>query len=280
MGREQIILGTLLGDASIYSDRTTYRLDISHGWKQLEYLKWKAKLIGADQSINEYETGFGSIGYRIRYYNKEVLEPIAVMVLRNGIKTINEEWLSKLDDLSLALWYQDDGSWGKDGGRTKTGDRYSRSITFSTEGFDTTSVHLLAEWLVSRGFMAKVRKSKGKYEVISLNHSSTIKFWETIAPYIFIHGKIDTSKRPAIIYCRCGVCIEPKMIICNKCLRDDFFDPMRKYHIHRQRLIRRFGTSVVSSIKSMDVENQIVPEYWIDLSRIGYCSRNQPLIQT
>jgi LAGLIDADG DNA endonuclease family len=263
--KEQAILGTLLGDASIYSDRTTYRLDISHGWKQFEYLKWKAKLIGADQSISQYETGYGSVGYRIRYYNKEILEPIASIVLENGVKRINDEWLSRLNILSLALWYQDDGTWGKDGPYTKNKDRGSRCITFSTEGFDTESIHLLAEYLTSRGYAAHIHKSKRKYEVISLNHSATIKFWKDISPYVFIRSKIDTSKRPGISYCKCGICIEPKMGMCTPCLQKIAKDQ------NRQRLIRRFGTSKIDVINSMNVTADLVSEYWIDLSHIGVC---------
>src|SRR5580693_1937268 len=165
MSIQQIILGTLLGDASIYADKTTFRLDISHGWKQRAYLEWKADLIGAEQSVSKYKTGYGSIGYRIRYYNKEILTPIAAIVLKDGVKTITQKWLDGLNDVSLALWYQDDGSWGSDGPRTKCGKRGSRYITFSTEGFDSSSVHYLSEWLCSRGFTAHVHKSKGKYEV-------------------------------------------------------------------------------------------------------------------
>jgi hypothetical protein len=263
MGIQQIILGTLLGDASIYSDRTTFRLDISHGWKQRAYLEWKASLIGATQSISEYETGYGSIGYRIRYYNKEVLAPIAAMVLRNGVKTITQEWLDFLDDVSLALWYQDDGSWGSDGPREKNGDRRSRYITFSTEGFSVRSVGLLYEWLCSRGFAARIHKSKKKYDVISLNHSATMKFWGIVSPYIFIRSKIDMKKRPGIAYCKCGVCIEPKIGICSLCLQK-----IAKVQ-SRQRLIRRFGTSKLSVIQDMDVIVPSIPEYWVNPDRVG-----------
>ncbi len=73
---ENIILGTLLGDACLDKDGPTPRLRISHGEKQLDYLKWKCKLIECKKEPVPYITGYGSLAYQITYYNAPLLHEL------------------------------------------------------------------------------------------------------------------------------------------------------------------------------------------------------------
>jgi hypothetical protein len=268
-----LVFGTLLGDGSICRNCSTkdgtiiYSLIIGHNINQLDYLRWKAYQLGLDNSrIHSYISGYGSTMFKFSYFNSSFLREVASICLRNGKRTITDEWLSELDDLSLAVWYQDDGSWGRDSGHTKNGDRYSRSITFSTEGFDEESVVKLKNWLINRGYCAKIRRSKNKYNVIHLNHSSTIKFWNTVAPYIMIKSKLDLNLRSGIRFCECGVAIEERDKICLKCLYSKF---KSGFKFHRTRLIRRFGTSSFEKLKLKEIINKSVPIYWVDPSIVG-----------
>jgi hypothetical protein len=261
---DSVIYGSLLGDASLYRDKTTFRLDLSHGEAQKAYLIWKARKIGCLKQPTPYITGYGSRGFRIRYYDAPRLSRIARDVLRNGVKRISKAWLEKLDDLALAVWYQDDGSWGRVGNRTKNGDRSQRRIIFNIQGFDSDSIWMLSDWLTNFGFPAYVARRKG-YEVIVLNHTSTVRFWNAVAPYLVIPGKVDLSVRPGIRRCGCGVPIEPRDGICLTCLKTMALDGK----CSRFRLIRRFGTSRLDDIRRMKVEPKFVATHWVDASAVG-----------
>lgn len=275
--RNSVIFGTLLGDGCLFRDRTSYGLNIGHKVQQLEYLLWKARNIGHTHEPRKRVSGYGTDMRFITHYDKPLLEWVAGICLKDGVKTVSKEWLDQLDDISLAVWYQDDGHWGKDGPRAKNGDRQCRASAFSTEGFDSHSIHMLADWLTGCGYDAKVALSKKKYEIIRLNHSSTIRLWTTVAPYIVLQHKLDVSIKPGIGYCECGAIIEPKMKICHKCVWEKavFGEkiPFKKSvgGCHRSQLVTRFGTSRIDTLKKMTVVNPVVQKYWIDIDKIGSC---------
>ena len=238
---------------------------MSHGEKQKAYLIWKARKIGCGKEPMPYMTGYGSSAFRIRYYNASRLRRIAKDVLQDGVKRVSSAWLDRLDDLALAVWYQDDGSWGRVGNRTKNGDRSQRRITFSTHGFNSNSVHMLADWLTLNGIPAKTAVRKKKYEVIVLNHTSTVLFWNRVAPYIVIQSKLDLLARPGVRWCRCGVPMNHEDGVCLPCLKKEALGG----RLSRFRLIRRFGTSCLSTIRSMDVEPKPVSTHFVDRSIVG-----------
>jgi hypothetical protein len=261
-----VIFGTLLGDGSLCKDRTTYALNMTHGEAQLNYLKWKMKLIGSNSKINPRISGYGSKIYSSSYYNSSLIKEVAGICLKNGKRTISDRWLNELDELSLAIWYQDDGSWGRVGEKTKNGDRSQRRVTFNTQGFDFSSQEKLVGWLREQGYSAKLCKHKEKYFVIYLNHSSTIRFWKDVSPYILLRYKIDLGMKPGVEKCECGVSIEPKMKICQKCLYSRVLSGQER---GRGRIFRRFGTSSLQKLKNMAVDNANVPTHWVNVSLVG-----------
>lgn len=261
---DDVIYGTLLGDSSLIRDRTTFRLDITYGDAQKDYLLWKGRKIGWSGSLVTSLSGYGAIRHSLRYYNKEVLAPVSEIVLVGGKKTITDQWLTKLSDFSLAVWYQDDGSWGKMGRRTISGDRGERYSYFHTSGFDSVSVRLLRDWLCSIGLEARVRLHKGKYEVLYLSQTSTSSLWDRIAPYLFLSSKVDSLPRPGLVSCRCGVLIPRRDELCLQCLKDDALAG----RCGKKRLLNRFGTSSLKKIKMMRPAEAGNP-YWFDTSRLG-----------
>lgn len=245
---ENILLGTLLGDGSIYKDKGTYRVDISHGEAQKAYLLWKAAAIGHTGKIQPYVTGYGSKGNRIRHYDRNLLPSIADIVLRDGKKVVTDRWTSRMDVVSLAVWYQDDGSWGSSGRRTLSGVRSQRYSVFNTQSFDDGSLVVLCDWLKTFGLRPFIRTHKGKYRVIRLGHSSTVRLWGLVAPYLILDHKVDRSIRPGVMKCGCGVWIEKRQRTCSACLVGS--------GCSRQRLHRRKSSRQVTA-------------YWVDPGMIG-----------
>ena len=141
--QKQIILGSLLGDGMIHCGiRIRRRTFIfTHGYKQLDYLKWKYKILNCKNKIRPYTTGFGSLGYRFTISNNYV-EKLYNENYFLDKKQISLFLLESLQPLGFAIWYQDDGSWRKSGkwilatGEIKY---YQRRIKLCTNSFNDQS---------------------------------------------------------------------------------------------------------------------------------------------
>jgi len=191
-----VTYGSLLGDASISRDRTTYCLAMRHSVAQLSYLEWKAKAIGLTGKIRPAKSGYGSDVFEFHHYDLGRLEKVYKVCVFDAKKRVTSEWLSMMDDVSLAVWYQDDGSWGRAGNRLKNGERSQLQSSFHTCGFDRDSVSALQEWLsVKFGIQSKFALRKGRYPTVVMHHTSTIKLWTIVAPYLVIRSKVDAGPR-------------------------------------------------------------------------------------
>lgn len=114
---EQILLGTLLGDASIgklIGKRKTYSIRWEHCLNQKQYAIWKA-----NNSLNNYsiyersrmDTRTNKIYDSITCYSiKDNYEYYRDLFYNNNIKIINYKILSLLSPLAIAVWFMDDGN--------------------------------------------------------------------------------------------------------------------------------------------------------------------------
>jgi len=94
----QLILGGLIGDSHLRKDNI---IEISHGISQLNYLKFKHKILEPFVSpIKEY-TG----GYKKKYKKFIVHSNESTKQINKSYKKV----LPQLSDLGLAIWYCDDG---------------------------------------------------------------------------------------------------------------------------------------------------------------------------
>jgi len=262
---ENIVLGTLLGDACLDIDGTTPRLRIGHGYKQLDYLRWKIKLLGCNKEPIPYITGYGSVAYTVSYYNISLLRKLYDITHVNNTKTVTKEWLNLCDDFSIALWYQDDGSWNKSGLKTKNGDRTNRHAYLFTCGFDDNSVNLLRNWLVSRGYDCRIKPHKQKYKMIQFDHSSTIKLWNAVAPYLFIKSKVDMGIRASIRKCKyCSNFVVCSNEICDLCLYQIALQGVSIGEKHYSTISKRFGTISRTKLLDMKPLYKIPNIYWFN----------------
>lgn len=190
--QKQMILGSLLGDSSIYPVIKNYSIEknknrnhgivYGHSVKQKEYLELKNKILGTFyKSTDERISGYGSKIIRgLSRCDKHIEDIIKVCV--NPLtfkKQINFNWLNELDYIGLAFWYMDDGSIVK--GNINQRDR----AKFSTESETEEEVDLILNVLKNKfGLIGSKTKTKNKYFIITLNSDSSEKFFENICMYI------------------------------------------------------------------------------------------------
>lgn len=269
-----LIYGTLLGDASIVRDKTTFCLSVGHGDKQFTYLQWKAGVLGATGKLQPYTTGYGMPAHSLHFYEKALLEPVYNNCIRAGRKTVSPAWINELDDLSLAVWYQDDGSWGRCGQKNEAGQYIERYSRFSACGFDENSLELLVRWLADLGIESRIRPYGG-YRYIILGQVATIRLWERVAPYIMIPSKLDLESRPGIAWCACGSPLRQSETECDKCLKALACECLRLGFPRRQndtlvrRLKRRFGTYSIQKAIQAKALAPLPSAHWLNIAKVG-----------
>lgn len=114
--KEQILLGTLLGDAYIgklYGRRKTYSINWEHCLEQESYALWKAENSLDNYSISKrsrFDSRTGNTYHSIRCYStKDNYQEYREMFYTDG-KEVSQEILNRLTPLGIAVWYMDDGS--------------------------------------------------------------------------------------------------------------------------------------------------------------------------
>jgi hypothetical protein len=198
------LYGCLLGDGCV--SRSKYKLifTVTHSVKQLSYQELKSKIL--NRKIKQIISGKksykpGTIAYRIDYSNKSILESIYNTCIVNGNKCVTKEWLDQLNPFSLAIWYQDDGSWYK---RISfhNGKPYERTeITLHTDGFGLDSVILLSNYLRDKYNIAnRIGKRHYKNGTHDVYYQIVIqdrqKFWTLISPWSSIKYKFNWDMDP------------------------------------------------------------------------------------
>jgi len=257
------IYGMLLGDGCIYQNNGTFRLIVGHSIKQLSYLEWKKSLLGCRSETRPYQSGYGSPCCKFTFTNKKLLEEVYHTCVVDGKKTVTKKWLKHLDDLSLAIWYQDDGSFGKSGKSCYNGGRTQRYVRLHTGGFDPDSVKLLISWLKDhKDIDGTLFWDKQKYPTILLRHENITKLWNIVAPHIILLHKLDLGIKPCVCRCNCGEWIDYRSRVCLFCAQK------RAQEFNRSFLWKNFGTSSIPQIKTLKIEKVKRVIHWFDHSRL------------
>lgn len=171
-----IIHGTMLGDGSINAKGS---LSMTHGEKQFGYLKWKYEKLDwlPLQEISRREpsdTGvFSKLPtYTVRTHSHPYLKKLRKQCWVDGLKMVSPIIESPFfNELSLAIWYFDDGSLNKSSG----------VVTFATNGFCLEDVYLLQEMMLERfGIESKLEPRRASTFAIRINKSKTQKLFEAM----------------------------------------------------------------------------------------------------
>jgi len=175
-----ILIGTLLGDAWLTrSSNSSYRGGFSHKIDNKDYTVYKKELLHKI-CINKLNYKFSNTGYSnnseqyyIRFKSSPLLKSIYNKLYINSKKRINSFVLNHFTDISLALYYQDDGSKLK-------GKNNWYSYKLAMYDYDYESKFNLSKLLFDKwGIYNSITKTG-----ISISSKSRLKFKYIVSPYI------------------------------------------------------------------------------------------------
>ena len=181
---KQILLGLMLGDGhftAFYGRSATSALDMKADSRYLPYLQWLHREL-APIGVSELRPKKNY--HQHRFYTKRTKEigELRALFYPEGKKIIPDE-IKKLlkSPLSLAVWYQDDGT-------LDCRDKYHYNALFATHCFSFDECRLLADTL-KENFELDVRVAKCRmrnvlrYRLYVVSKSMD-RFMELITPYI------------------------------------------------------------------------------------------------
>lgn len=195
---DQLILGTLLGDASIQElPSGSCRYQVYHCDAQSEYIYLIKKVLeSGGYSCTITKDGDG---LKLTSRVDERLKEYRSLAYKNGKKIVTSEWLDKIKPEGLAYWLMDDAR----GNPKEVGSTKERSFEIATCGFSKEESELVRVWLSSKGYESKVKtvsnQSKKVWPMIVLNLDSSRRLSELTSPYFIpsMRYKLLSSKAEA-----------------------------------------------------------------------------------
>lgn len=184
---EAVVLGSLLGDASIAVNPNykNARLSFRHSINQKEYFWWKMsklKEISSDSCCWEQPADGYSKNPKLRYQSLAlpVLTGYYNLVTKRQKKLVSRRWLNKLTPLALAIWWFDDGSI--------IGERKG---VFCTDGYSLKEAEIIKRYFkivwginTSVGFVHRPLVNKVYSRVYLSSVEELKKFLRLIIPYV------------------------------------------------------------------------------------------------
>jgi DNA-binding CsgD family transcriptional regulator len=172
-----IIIGSLLGDASLRKGDINTSYSCAHGIRQKEYCKWKfdelntlnAKFSIHKRSKPDKRNGIFYEDATVTLLSNPFLNKFHDFLYKNSKKRITKEILQYFDELSLAVMFMDDGA------------RIRKTITLSTNCFSIKELKIFKNFCKKRfGLEFTIYKSHVLYlPTKHINH-----FKELVLPYI------------------------------------------------------------------------------------------------
>jgi len=199
--QKNILYGSMMGDAKRNNPQWNSVVCFQHSDKQEAYLKWKfeefknvskkenLKFYLSNDQREEYKGHYGSWSFYTKA-NSDVEECLNKFYGENG-KQINRDILDNLSELSLAVWYCDDGTTGFSyKTKEKTGWNITPEVKFCTDSYSKESCENIVKWFKERWnidahYRNRQIRSDGEmsYRVI-LDSTSVYDFIDLIRPYI------------------------------------------------------------------------------------------------
>ena len=192
--QEALILGSILGDAHVTKNGSLIE---NHSIKQEEYVQFKADSLETLNIIVSEKTveveGYGmydTISYRI--LNLPYFRELRKIFYPGGRKVFPYEYMKKkATDLTLAVWFMDDGNYYVRKDRTP-------SITLRICGYSKHNQEQIVTFFEERGFDVTLWNNGSLY----FNKSTAQKFIDTIRPYIIESMEYKTG------FAECGKLID------------------------------------------------------------------------
>lgn len=183
--QKDIALGSLLGDAylrpsSASSPATAYSLSFTHGEKQKAYLEWKlSEFENYVTTKRLYKRSVPFHGNAPTYSFSTITHPylkeLHDLCYPDGVKRVSWDLLDQLSELSLAVWYMDDGSQNR---------RYG-TIVLCTNCFTYDEHIRMVEFFAHRFHLkAKIEPRRNGQFTLRFNASQRRRFLDLVAPHI------------------------------------------------------------------------------------------------
>ncbi|MDI6732162.1 MAG: hypothetical protein QME05_06340 [Candidatus Margulisbacteria bacterium] len=166
---EKVIIGCLLGDATLSKSGKFHRLRIEQKASHLEYVEWKFSLLKRlcitppqfNRKHNLYR--FGTVGHPklSKLYS----------IFYGEDKTIHPSVLSKISNLSIAIWFMDDGY------------KIHNTVGISANNFSSKALDQLRQVLTIFGISTSLQTDKQGKRIYILTESYR-SFEKLVKPYV------------------------------------------------------------------------------------------------
>jgi recombination protein RecA len=189
-----VILGGLMGDSALSPSQSglAARFRFGHGAKQAEYAEWKASLF-ANLHVSHSSNQKSAVFYDVQPL-PELIE-LREAVYIGGKKVFGHDYLKRLTQLSLAIWYMDDGSFSirAKGLQERTRDGSGRAEICVEAMERTTRIRLLEYLSDTWGIVPKLISRAGKATFV-FPKDETAKLHALVAP--FVHPSMEYKLLP------------------------------------------------------------------------------------
>lgn len=188
-----LIIGSLLGDASIRQREKNSCFRVAHTIKQKKYIEWKLKIL-ENFRISEFNERTKIINNRVvimislstdthsvfNYYRK--------LFYLNNKKIITKEMLRQLNPKSLAIWICDDGSY----------DNTQGYIILCTNAFSLEEHKLMKQFFKEKfGLDPTIGFRDNKYYYLRFKKEDSKKLIEIIKPFVIDSMKYKIGEKNA-----------------------------------------------------------------------------------
>nr|DAF63630.1 MAG TPA: LAGLIDADG DNA endonuclease family [Podoviridae sp. ctz6O13] len=178
--QEQMVLGSLLGDMSLFNPNRSKnsRITIVHCSSQKSLFMKKVTIL--DEFMGSYkektykpDPRTGKCYSGCRGYSKahKVFTDIQNILYVNGVKTITQEYLNKIHHpIALAYWFMDDGTYNG---------------VIATNCFSLQEVQLLQSWMIDKWQIdCSIQRNHKNQYTLYIKTASRLQFESLIFPYI------------------------------------------------------------------------------------------------
>jgi hypothetical protein len=194
---DQLILGTLLGDSSLYrTPAGSYRYQVSHCAAQLPYIQHIQKIFsnnGIPSNIIPDKKG----QFKLTTLTNDIFKKYANLCYLDNKKAVTDKWLDLLAPEGWAYFLMDDGTnHFKIYGKGK-----ENCISFATCGFSNTENQTIIKHLSKFNLNSYIKKvsnsTKKQYETIELDKLSSRVFSEIVSKWVIpiLKYKLLTPER-------------------------------------------------------------------------------------
>lgn len=180
--QDQLIIGTLLGDACVEKNGTNCRIKFDHSVAQEQYLLWKhnklANVATKMRSSDVLDSRTGKIYSHVLFNTKsnEIFNRYRELFYRGGKKVVPKRVVDYLKSpIALATWYLDDGAKRTD----------CNALRIHTNSYSRDEQLILVEMLHANfGLKVKLHKVKNEEYVIYISSSEAKQFCRIIEPVV------------------------------------------------------------------------------------------------